>query len=83
MFEYSDSTLKMVAFMIAAAVASILPLCSVIMLSLVQSKTLQLGSIVVLSSGFSLALGLMTNARQIEIFAATSAYVNRLIFEFG
>jgi hypothetical protein len=63
----------MIAFIIAAVVASVLPLCSVIMLSLLQSKTLQLGSIVALSSGFSLALALMTNARQIEIFAATSA----------
>jgi hypothetical protein len=78
MYEYDDSTLKMIAFIIAAVVASILPLCSVIMLSLVQSKTLQLGSIVVLSSGFSVALALMTNARQIEIFAATSACVTFL-----
>jgi hypothetical protein len=73
MYEYDDSTLKMIAFVITAVVASILPLCSVIMLSLVQSKTLQLGSIVVLSSSFSVALALMTNARQIEVFAATSA----------
>jgi hypothetical protein len=73
MYEYDDANLQMIAFIIAAVVASVLPLCSVTMLSLVQSKPLQLGSIVVLSSGFSVALALMTNARQIEIFAATSA----------
>jgi hypothetical protein len=73
MYEYDETTLGTIAFVFTAVVASILPLCSVLMLSIVQSKALQLGFIVVLSSGFSLALALMTNARQIEIFAATSA----------
>jgi uncharacterized membrane protein YvlD (DUF360 family) len=73
MHEYNELHLKMIAFIIAAIVASILPLCSIFMLSLIRSKTLQLGAIVILSSCFSLALAVMTNARQIEIFAATSA----------
>jgi hypothetical protein len=54
-------------------VASLLPLCSVIVLYVVQSNGLRLGIIVILSACFSLALALMTNARKIEVFAATSA----------
>jgi len=54
-------------------VASLLPLCSVIILYVVQANGLRLGIVVVLSAIFSLALSLMTNARKIEIFAATSA----------
>jgi hypothetical protein len=54
-------------------VASLLPLCSVVVLYVVQSNGLRLGIIVVLSACFSLALALMTNARKIEVFAATSA----------
>jgi len=65
----------MIARLLSTVIASILPLCSVVILYLVKANGLRLGIIVVLSACFSLALALMTNARKIEIFAATSAWV--------
>jgi hypothetical protein len=73
LFEYDETAMQMIARVLTTVVASILPLCSVIILYVVQSNGLRLGIIVILSAIFSLALALMTNARKIEIFAATSA----------
>jgi len=73
LYEYSDKSLHIIIFTITAAIASIIPLASVLLLYIVQSNTSRLGVIVALSVTFSLALALMTNARKIEIFAATSA----------
>jgi uncharacterized protein DUF6594 len=73
LFEYDETTMQMIARVATTVVASVLPLCSVIILYVVQSNGLRLGIIVLLSAVFSLALALMTNSRKIEIFAATSA----------
>jgi hypothetical protein len=64
---------KRIVRVVTTVVASILPLCSVIILYVVQSNASRLGIIVLLSALFSLALALMTDSRKIEIFAATSA----------
>lgn len=63
----------MISRLISTVIASVLPLCSVIGLYVVTSNGLRLGMIVLLSACFSLALALMTTARKIEIFVATSA----------
>jgi hypothetical protein len=73
LYEYKETTMHKIARVTTTVVASILPLCSVVVLYLVQSNATRLGIIVVLSALFSLALSLMTNSRKIEIFAATSA----------
>jgi hypothetical protein len=72
-YMYNDQNLRMIARLASTVVASILPLCSVIILYFIRSNGVRLIIIVVLSAFFSLALALMTNARKIEIFAATSA----------
>ncbi|KAL9080457.1 MAG: hypothetical protein Q9157_000771 [Trypethelium eluteriae] len=73
LYEYNEKTLKVVARVISTVVASVLPLCSVVILYIVKANGVRLGIIIALSACFSLALALMTNARQIEIFSATSA----------
>jgi len=60
---------------LVTVVASLLPICSVVALFIVQSNGLRLGMIAIFSACFSLALALMTNARRIEVFAATAALV--------
>lgn len=63
----------MIAGVVSTVVASVLPLCSIVILYLIKSNGLRLAAIVVLTAFFSLALAVMTNARKIEVFAATSA----------
>lgn len=60
---------------LTTVVASLLPLLSILILFLVSSDTIKLGVIVASSAVFSLALALMTQARRVEVFAATAAYV--------
>jgi hypothetical protein len=73
-FEYSDKTIRQVTRFTSTLIASAIPLMSVAILYTVKSNIMRLGIITVLSSLFSMALSLMTNARGIEGFAATSAY---------
>lgn len=59
--------------MLVTVVASLLPLLSTVVLYLLSNDALQLGAMVALSACFALALTFMTNARRIEVFAATAA----------
>lgn len=58
---------------LATVAASLLPLLSIVVLSILESYANKIGAIVVFSACFSLALCLMTNARRVEIFAAVAA----------
>jgi hypothetical protein len=80
-FEYSDKAIRQFTRFASTVIASTIPLLSVAILYTVKSNVLRLGIITVFSSVFSIALSLMTNARGIEVFAATSAYdeTSRLI----
>jgi hypothetical protein len=73
LYEYNDSILRTIARFVATTVATILPLLSVVVLYVIKANVLRLGVIIILSAFFSLALAVMTNARKIELFAATSA----------
>ncbi|KAL1850147.1 hypothetical protein Daus18300_013015 [Diaporthe australafricana] len=73
-YNYKESVLSSTADVFTTVVASLLPLLSITVLYVVHSNTMKLGIIVVFSACFSLALALMTNARRIEIFAATAAF---------
>ncbi|KAF2113181.1 hypothetical protein BDV96DRAFT_119260 [Lophiotrema nucula] len=74
LYEYNDSVLRAIARIATTVIASIFPLCSVVILYVVKSNGLRLGIIVILSALFTLSLALMTTARNIEIFAVTSAF---------
>ncbi|KFY88323.1 hypothetical protein V500_06418 [Pseudogymnoascus sp. VKM F-4518 (FW-2643)] len=73
-YHYNESVLNATLSTLTTVVASVLPICSVLVQYFVQSNSLRLGLIVIFSALFSLALALMTSARKVEIFAATSAF---------
>ncbi|KAH9217649.1 hypothetical protein DL95DRAFT_91028 [Leptodontidium sp. 2 PMI_412] len=72
-YHYRESSLESFISIIATVMASLLPICSVVALYLVQSNNLRLGMVAIFSACFSLALAVMTNARRVEVFAATAA----------
>ncbi|KAI9656058.1 MAG: hypothetical protein M1821_005119 [Bathelium mastoideum] len=73
LYKYEESTLMAIVFVITVVIASLLPLCSIVILYVVQSDSLRIGIILILSLVCSLTLTLMMNARKIEVFAAASA----------
>ncbi|KAK8132172.1 hypothetical protein PG999_000345 [Apiospora kogelbergensis] len=73
-YEYSDAWLAGAARIIATVVASLLPTCSVVLQYFIRDDLVKLYLIVLASAVFALALAAMTNARMVEVFAATSAY---------
>jgi len=58
---------------VVTVIAAVFPILSIVVLYLFESNGTKLGVIVAFSSIFALALATMTNARRVEIFAATSA----------
>lgn len=73
LYNYKEAMLPSTANIFTTVLASLLPLLSITVLYAVHSDTVKLEIIVVFSACFSLALALTTNARRIEIFAATAA----------
>ncbi|ORY62310.1 uncharacterized protein BCR38DRAFT_525336 [Pseudomassariella vexata] len=73
-YNYAESSLISTVQILTTVVASLLPLCSVVTLYITESNNMRLGMIVVFSACFSLALATMTNARTVEVFAATAAF---------
>lgn len=65
----------MVIRVIVTVVASLLPTVSVVIQYFIHDDLVKLYLIVLASAIFALALAVMTNARMVEVFAATSAYV--------
>lgn len=59
--------------LVGTVVASLLPVGSIIVLYFISSMTTRLVIIGVFTAIFSLALGLLTNGRLVEIFSATAA----------
>ncbi|KAI1864442.1 uncharacterized protein JN550_008999 [Neoarthrinium moseri] len=73
-YRYENSLLAATVRVITTVLASLFPVCSVTALYFIESNFIRLASVIVASAFFALALALMTNARMIEVFAATSAY---------
>ncbi|KAI1143084.1 hypothetical protein F5Y05DRAFT_142310 [Hypoxylon sp. FL0543] len=74
LYTYEESLLASVVNTIATVVAALMPLLSIVILYFVNSDATKLGIIVVFSACFALVLAVMTNARKIEVFAATAAF---------
>jgi hypothetical protein len=72
-FTYKESLLVTAIGVFTTLIAAILPVLSTVILFFLDSNSLKVGMIVVFSTFFALALVLMTSARKIEVFAATSA----------
>lgn len=63
----------MITFCVITIIASTLPILSVVLLYYVQSDTVRLWLAMMLCACFTLVVGVMTNARRIDIFATTAA----------
>ncbi|KAI1645658.1 uncharacterized protein F4817DRAFT_366428 [Daldinia loculata] len=74
LYTYEESLISSVINIITTVVAAVLPLSSIVVLFLVKSESTRLGILIISSACFALVLALMTNARRIEVFAATAAY---------
>ena len=74
--RYNDRKLLRIADVVSAIASSALPIGSIIALNCISRVMIQLVVVAVFTMIFALMLTLMTNARRVETFAATSAYVH-------
>ena len=72
--EYSQEGIGHLTVVIGTAVASLLPVASIIVLYFIVSMAIRLFFVALFTVLFSLGLSLLTNGRMVEIFSATSAY---------
>ena len=73
--HYKDSKINAIAHFIGTFVASMLPAASIFVLYFVPNMVDRLCIILALSALFSFSLAIFTQAKRVEIFAATAAYV--------
>jgi hypothetical protein len=71
--NYPEKYLSTVVNILGTVAASVLPITSIVALYFVNSTLIRLGLTIVFTAVFSCALALMTQARRVEIFAASSA----------
>ena len=80
MVRYEDSKLLRVANLLSTLISSALPVGSILALNYIDRMIIRLVVIGIFTMIFSLVLSLITNARKVEVFAATTAYVDTLWF---
>lgn len=71
--SYSDRRVQHFVDALGTLVSSLFPVLSIVVLYCVNRTALRLGIIAIFTGIFSLALSLLTQARRVEIFAATTA----------
>ena len=73
MIRYKNSKLLRIADVLSTIISSALPIASIIALNFIDRMIIRLVAIALFTMTFSLILTIVTNARRIEIFAATAA----------
>lgn len=73
MVRYNDSKVLRIANILSTLISSALPVASIIALNYINRMIIRLVVVVLFTMTFSLVLSLMTNARRVEVFAATTA----------
>jgi len=73
MIRYEDSKVLRVANTLSTLISSALPITSIIALNYIIRMIIRLLVIALFTMAFSLILSLVTNARRVEVFAATAA----------
>jgi uncharacterized Tic20 family protein len=81
--EYSDRAIYKVSSVAATVISSVFPVVGVIILFFVKNLLARIGIIAGLTAVFSLCLAVMTEARKVEIFAATAAFSAVLVVFLG
>lgn len=71
--QYSEKHLSTAVNILGTVAASVLPIISIVVLYFATNTLIRLGLTIVFTGAFSCALALMTRARRVEIFAASSA----------
>ncbi|TVY84391.1 hypothetical protein LSUE1_G001840 [Lachnellula suecica] len=71
---YKDTHLLRILQVIGTVLACLFPITSIVILYLVSSMAARLGILVFFTALFALSLALVTGAKRVEIFAATSAF---------
>jgi hypothetical protein len=70
---YSDTHVKVVLGVLGTVISSLFPVVSIVALYFVNAVPARLGIVAAFTAVFSLCLALMTRARRVEVFAATTA----------
>lgn len=73
MVRYDDSKVLRVASIMTTLISSALPIASIIALNYIDGVIIRLVVVALFTMAFSLVISLMTNAKRVEIFAATAA----------
>ena len=72
-FEYDQTKLRRVADGFSTVFSSVLPTLSILVLYYIHNTSIRLGLILLFTSLFAAILVLVSRARRIEVFAATTA----------
>lgn len=70
--DYSESTILTVLDICGTVVSSLLSISAIVVLYLVSNMSVRLGIVAAFTAVFALVLALMTKARRVEIFVATT-----------
>jgi len=71
--QYSEEGLLRVAALVAMSFASLMPIAAITVLYYVTGMPARLGLVATFTVAFTFLCGTLTNARAIDIFAATTA----------
>ena len=75
MIRYKNSKLLRIADVLATIIASALLIASILALNFIDRVIIRLVAIALFTMTFSLILTIVTNARRVEIFAATATQI--------
>ena len=76
---FSDNRIRRTTRLVAVVLSSILPVLSIVILYFVHSTNVHIGLIIVFSTLFSGVVALVSDARNVEVMAATAAYAAVLV----
>jgi hypothetical protein len=71
--RFKESTISKVVNIVTTLVAALFLVGTIVGFYFVQNSAAKLGMIAIFTTAFAGSLGLITNARRVEIFAATAA----------
>lgn len=72
--RYSSKAVNRLASGVVAALSSILPTLAILVLYYVHDMVQRIGLLIVFTTLFAVALAVLTNAKQVEVFSATAAF---------
>lgn len=76
---FPDQTIRHIVSGLSVIISAVLLVCAIVALEYAPSKKLKLGLLAILVTFFAASIALLTNARKVEIYAATAAYAAVLV----